>query len=272
MGQSLRYILFSLFFSGFMVSCKTSYNSVLKSDDIGLKYRKAEEYYAKKDYNKALPLLEDLLNYYRGTVQAEKVYWMLSNTYYQLKDYQIASFQFSNFVLGYPLSEHAEEASFLNAYCLYLDSPNKDLDQTNTKSAINAFKNFADRYPESSRIEETNRYIDELSKRLEEKAVENARLYYQIEDYKAAIWAIRDVLSQYPATKDREELEFLIVKSAYLLAENSIRQKQVERYSSTLQYYLEFKERFPQSKYDGEASRIYKDANEQIEKLKASKS
>lgn len=272
MAKTLRFTFFSLFLSAFLVSCKSSYNKVLRSDDISLKYQKAEEYFNKEDYNKALPLLEDLLNYYRGTMQAEKVYWMLSYTYYQLKDYQLAAYQFVNFASAYPLSQHAEEALYLNAYCLYLDSPDKELDQSNTISAIAAFKNFADKYPESNKIEEVNKYIDELAARLEAKAVDNALLYYKIEDYKSAIWAIRNVLSEYPATNEREYLEFIIVKSAYLLAENSIQKKQVERYSSTLQYYLEFKERFPASKYDAEASRIYKDANEQLEKLKSKKS
>jgi outer membrane protein assembly factor BamD len=272
MAKTLRFTLFSLLLTAFLVSCTSSYNKVLKSDDIGLKYRKAEEYFNKADYNKALPLLEDLLNYYRGTTQAEKVYWMLSYTYYKLKDYQLAAYQFINFATAYPLSEHTEEAVYLNAYCLYLDSPNKELDQANTTSAITAFKNFADRYPESKHIDEVNKYIDELSTKLEEKAIQNALLYYYIQDYKAAIWAIRNVLTQYPATKERERLEFLIVKSAYLLAENSVHGKQIERYSSTLQYYTEFKERFPSSRYDGEASRIYKNANEQIEKLKTKKS
>ena len=272
MAKTLRFTLFYLLLSAFILSCTSSYNKVLKSDDIGLKYRKAEEYFNKGDYNKALPLLEDLLNYYRGTMQAEKVYWMLSYTYYQLKDYQLAAYQFINFAAAYPLSAHADSALYLNAYCLYLDSPNKELDQANTTSAITAFKNYADRYPESHLVDEANGFIDELSARLEAKAIDNAVLYYKIEDYKAAIWSMRNVLNQYPATKERERLEFLIVKSAYLLAENSVETKQIERYSSTLQYYLEFKERYPASEYDAEASRIYKDANAQLEKLKSKKS
>jgi outer membrane protein assembly factor BamD len=271
MSKTLRFTLFFLLTAVF-ASCTSSYNKVLKSDDIGLKYQKAQEYFEKKDYNRALPLLEDLLNYYRGTTQAEKVYWMLSYTYYQLKDYQLAAYQFSTFALAYPLSSYTEEAMFLNAYCLYLDSPDKQLDQSNTIGAISAFKNFSDRFPESKHMEEVNKYIDQLTARLEAKAIDNAMLYYNIQDYKAAIWSIRNVLAQYPATQERERLEFYIVKSAYQMAENSVQNKQVERYSNTLQYYSEFKEHFPASKYDAEASRIYKEANEQIEKLKSKKS
>jgi outer membrane protein assembly factor BamD len=272
MAKTLRFTLFSLLLTALLASCTSSYNKVLKSDDIGLKYKKAEEYFEKKDYNRALPLLEDLLNYYRGTTQAERVYWMLSYTYYQLKDYQLAAYQFGTFALAYPLSTYTEEAMYLNAYCLYLDSPDKELDQANTTNAISAFKNFADRFPESKHVEETNKYIDELTARLEAKAIDNAMLYYYIQDYKAAIWAIRNVLAQYPATRERERLEFYIIKSAYAMAENSVRGKQIERYSSTLQYYSEFKEHFPTSKYDAEAARLNKDANEQIEKLKSKKS
>lgn len=254
-----------------LMSCNP-YQKLLKSDDVALKYQKAEEYYNKKDHQRALPLLEDLLTYYRGTAQAEKIYFMLADTYFQMGNYMLAAFQFKNFAESYPFSQYTEQAYFNYAYSLYSDSPRKDLDQQSTANAITAFKLFVSKYPESNRVEEVNKHIDELYAKMEEKAIENAMLYYEIKNYKSAVWALREVLTQYPATKQREKIEYYIIKSSYILAEKSVASKQRERYLNTIQYYNEFRERYPKSAYDNEINRMYKDAGNQVEKLKNNRS
>ncbi len=258
-------ILYMAALTGFM-AC-SPYQKLLKSDDVALKFQKAEEYYNKKDHQRVLPLLEDLLTYYRGTAQAEKIYYMMADTYYKMGNYQLASYQFKTFVDAYPFSQYAEEALYLYAYSLFSDSPNKDLDQANTVNAINAFNLFINKYPESNRIEESNKNIDDLKAKLENKAIENAMLYYQIRNYKSAVWALRHVANQYPASKEREKIEYYIVKSSYLLAEKSVETKKRERYLNTIQYYNEFREHYPTSVYDADLLRMYKDANYQVDKL-----
>lgn len=271
--MKLKYFLTILYIVALtgLQSCNP-YQKLLKSDDVALKYQKAEEYYNKKDHQRALPLLEDLLTYYRGTAQAEKIYFMLADTYFQMGNYQLAAFQFRNFAEAYPFSQYAEQAYFFYAYSLYSDSPRKDLDQGNTGNAITAFKLFMSKYPESKRVDEVNKHIDELNAKLEEKAIENAMLYYEIKNYKSAVWALREVLTQYPATKEREKIEYYIVKSSYILAEKSVESRQRERYLNTMQYYNEFREHYPKSIYDSEIIRMYKDASNQVDKLKTKRS
>lgn len=267
--RSIQLILLSLAFS-LLFSCNT-YQKLLRSNDVTLKYKYAEDYYNKADFQRALPLLEDIYKFYIGTANAEKISYMLSYCYYKMGEYQLGAYQFKNFADGYPLSTYAEEANYYYAYCLFLDSPQKDLDQTSSIGAITAFQLFMEKYPNSKRIEDCNKNIDILSQKLEEKAVDNAVLYYKIENYKAAVWALRNVIQQYPATKNREKLEYLIIKSSYVYAENSVEAKKIERYSSTIQYYNEFKEKYPTSKYDGELVPIIKEANYRIELLNIKK-
>ena len=61
--------------------------------------------------------------------------------------------------------------------------------------------------------------------KLETKSFEQARLYFNMEDYKAAVTAFRNLLNDFPSTSFRENSLFLIVKSEFLLAENSIDEK-----------------------------------------------
>ncbi len=85
----------------------------------------------------------------------------------------------------------------------------------------------------------------------------SGKLYYNLGDYKASIIALQNSLNDYPDTEHREELMFMLLKSHFLLAENSIVQKQIERYQSTVDEYYSFVGEFPESKYRREADRIY---------------
>jgi outer membrane protein assembly factor BamD len=226
--------------------------------------------YKKGDYYKALPLLEELIAVYRGTKKAEQVYYYYSYTNYQLQDYETAAYDFDNYVKTFPNSEYTEECAFMKAYCYYQDSPNFTLDQTSTLKAINEFQLFIDQHLRSARVAECNKLIDELRYKLESKDYENAKLYYHMEEYKAAVTAFGNLLKDFPSTKYREETMFLVVKSQYLLAENSIEAKKNERYTSALTSYGEFTNAYPESGYRKEANSIAENCRKRLEKYSAS--
>lgn len=72
--------------------------------------------------------------------------------------------------------------------------------------------------------------VTELQQRLYDKSMENAKLYYDIGYYNSAIVALRNAIELYPETNHRELLSYLIVRSHYLYAKNSIPEKQRQRY------------------------------------------
>ena len=92
----------------------------------------------------------------------------------------------------------------------------------------------------------------------------SAKLYYNLEDYKASIIALRNSLNEYPDTEHREELMFLLLRSNFLLAENSIVSLQVERYQDAVDEYYSFVGEFPESNYRQQADRIYDAALKEI--------
>ena len=94
---------------------------------------------------------------------------------------------------------------------------------------LKELQSFVDRYPNSNRVLKCNELIDELRQKLSLKAFENAKQYYTTSNYKSAIVALDNVLINYPSFNNREEVHFLIVKSTYLLAINSINNKVEER-------------------------------------------
>ena len=135
------------------------------------------------------------------------------------------------------------------ALCFYNLSPSPSRDQTMTGQAIMAINEFISRYPNSDQIENFRKINDELTERLHEKSYINAYTYYKIGRYKSAIVALKNALKQYPESKHREQIMYLIVDSSYRLASNSVADKQTDRYLAMLDSYLSFKEEYPESKH-----------------------
>ncbi len=254
---SIGLLLFSL------ISC-SDYQKLLTSSDYELKYQKAFEYYEKKDYTRASTLLEELITVYRGTDKAEEINYRYAYCYFHQQDFLTAGYYFSNFVASFPSSPLAEECAFMVAYCYYEDSPNPSLDQANTYKAIESLQDFMNKHPNSSRNAECNKLIDELRDKLVRKSFESASLYYKLEDYKAAITALNNSLKEFPDTRYREELLFLVLKSSYELARNSIYERMKERFVATTEAYLSFAEEFPESKHINEAKRINENASKYL--------
>ena len=63
--------------------------------------------------------------------------------------------------------------------------------------------------------------------------------------YKAAVTAFKRALEKYPVSPYREEEYFLLVKSHYLYALNSVESKRRERYQQTVDESLSYISEFP---------------------------
>jgi outer membrane protein assembly factor BamD len=238
-----------------------NYGKLLKSGTIEQKLNAANAYYAKKDYAHALGLFEQLLGYYSGQTEQEKIQYYIAYCNYGQGSLDLASYLFQSFYETYPNSIHAEECLYMFAYCHYLNSQGPELDQTNTLKAINELQLYINQYPESKRVAEANTLIDKLREVLAEKAYLHAMIYFKTQEYKAAIVCIKNVLKDWPELPQREELEFIRVKAHFLLAENSIEVwekddgKQFlkkERYESTIEACKLFKSSYPTSKYNSD--------------------
>jgi outer membrane protein assembly factor BamD len=262
--MKLKYLLIFLPVVILTASC-SDYSKLMKSSDYELKYAKAVEYYEEEDFYRSQTLLEDLRGIYRGTDKAEKIAYYNAYCSYGLGELSLSAYLFKEFARLYPASEHAEEVEYLAAYCYYQISPEPSLEQTYSIAAIAELQLFIEKYPESKKRIEAEELIDKLQLKLETKAYNNAMLYFTILDYKAAATALKNVLVDYPDTKYREEIMFTILKSTYLLAENSIYSKQVERYKSAIEEYYAFVDKFPESKKIKDAERIFTNSLKFIE-------
>ena len=221
------------------------------------KYLKAKEYYSKNDYYHASILLEELVPLVKGDSLDEKVYFYYTFSVYNMGDYALAGYHFRAYVNNYPQSRHAEECSFMSAYCYYLNSPNYSLDQSDTKNAITELQTFINDYSYSSRVDSANILISKLRGKLELKYFEIAKQYFHINDYKAAITACQLYAKDFPDSKFIEEINLISIRSNYLLAVNSVEKKKLERLNAAIETYQKFLDLYPRSRYVKDVEIIY---------------
>jgi outer membrane protein assembly factor BamD len=251
------------------ISCQSTYDKLLTSTDNELKLKTAQEYYEAADYYKAQMLFEQIMPFYRGTPQIDTIYYKYAYTHYNLENYILASYYFKNFTQTFTNSPFSEEASYMTAFSNYQMSPNLKLDQTYTFKAIEGFQLFANKYPTSNKVVTCNALIDEMRKKLEAKAVENAELYYRLSNYQSADKAFKNLLIDYPESKDAEKIRYRIVQASYKQAENTIELKQVERYETVIKNCKAFKSKHPDSEYSNEVETILASSKSKITRLEA---
>ncbi len=247
-----------------LLSSCGEYEKLLKSTDFDLKKSKAKEYYDKGEYVKTTELLTQILPRFRATDEAEDLNWMNAEAYYGMKDYIMAGSYFKSFIDQFPFGKHAEEANYMAALCDYDISPRPELDQESTRNAIEGFNIFLNKYPNSSKAEDARKRINDLQDKLVEKSYLNAKLYYDMKQYKAAVVALNNSLKENANTKYREKMMYLKLNSLYLYALNSLQNKQKERYQATLDDYYSFMEEFPKSSYEKDVSYIYEKTNKYL--------
>lgn len=252
-----RVSLFVLIVIAILATSCSGFDKLLKSRDYPLMYKEGLKYYEEGDHYRYTTIFEQLSPVYKGTAQADTIEFYLSQGYFHQGDFLLAAHYFDRFRQNYPRSSFTEEAEYMYAYCFYKSSPRPLLDQEATKNAISALSEFITRYPNSSKKAEVNTILTELRSKLVEKSYLSAKLYYDMQDYKSAITALKNSAYEFPDSEYREDILYMILESSFNLADNSVPEKRRERFQATLDEYYNLMGEFPETKYKREAERIY---------------
>lgn len=244
------------------------YRKVAKQSDYKVIFAYAEKYYTNKEYYRAQTLYELVIPEARTTDMGRTAYYKYADCYYQQADYYLAGYYFKQFFKNNGFDPRAEDALFKSAMCKVNLSPIYSLDQTETIEAIDNLQLFMDKYPETEYKDTCNAIIDNLSLKLDKKKYEVAMLAYKTENYKAAAVLFDVCLEEFPRSQYKESILFHKLKSQYLLADNSIPTKKVERFEDTIKSYHIFVSAFPESAFKKDADNIKKNASKFLEAIK----
>lgn len=247
--------LIYLAFVGLLLTSCSEYQKVLNKGTVEQQYSLATKMYEAKKYNKALNLFEVITPSYRTKPQMERIQFMVAQSNFNTKSYDLAGYYFDRFTQNYPKSSKKEEAAFLSAYSYMLASPVFSLDQLDTSKALNAFQSFIDAYPDSKRLTEANKYYQEINYKLQKKAFEIAKVYYTTAEYDparnytAAIQAFDNLLEDYLGSVFKEEALYYRLKASHDLALRSTPRRKEKRVNEAIRAYEKLKRNFPKTKY-----------------------
>lgn len=264
-GGALLWTMIAVGFSGATSSC-SEFNRALKTDSVEYKMEVAEKLFNKPSYDRAIPLLEELIILRRADADCEKWAYLRAKSYFLMKDYVMAAYYFENFVKTFPSSGYAEECAFLNAYCYYKNSPNYELDQADTRTALNELQLFMVRYPTTTLKDSCNGLIDQLRLKLEVKSYHSAEQYYHMRNHQAASVAFKEFLRQYPNSDYREDAMMRVLRADHALAVNSVETRKVERLQEAIRSYRNFADAYPQGVDMDDAQRLHKELTAELEK------
>jgi outer membrane protein assembly factor BamD len=251
--QKIKNLACLLMFSLVLFSCG-EYQKVLNKGTTEEQYKMAVKLYESNKYSKALRLFEKITPTYRGKPQMERIQFMVAQSNFNEKNYSMSGYYFDRFAKNYPKSSKLEEAAFLSAYSYKLASPRFSLDPTDTNKALDAFQGFINSYPDSDKIEEANLHYKELRYKLQKKYFEIAKTYYRtaeydLRNYKAAIQAFDNLLSDYLGSEFKEEALYYRLKAAHDFVLKSYDRRKPERIKDAIDAYDKLKRNYPESQF-----------------------
>ncbi|MFC5407958.1 outer membrane protein assembly factor BamD [Larkinella bovis] len=255
----------------FFASC-SPFQKLQKKGTDEEKYKAAVSYFKKGEFYKAGLLFEELIPILKGSTESEMAQFYRAHCEYQQQNYQLSAFHFKQFYETFARSDYAHEAMYFYALSLFKDSPNYNLDQSNTLTAMAALQDFINANPQSPFRQECTDYIQVLRDKLERKAYDKAKQYYKtsaanIANYRSSVVSITNFLREYPDSKYNQELAYLRVDAQYHLAKNSFADKLKERHQDVVTYYLALVDKFPQSPDLKKAERMYSDSQKELETI-----
>lgn len=242
-----------------MTSCVNEYNQITKSGDYTLKYEYAKQCYAQGKYSRVVPLLQELVTMKKGSTEGEECLYMLAMAEFGMKDYETASEYFKKYFSSYPKGRYAENAKYYVGESLFQNAPEPRLDQSTTMTAIAAFQEYLDIFPNAHLKDQATSRLYALQDLLVEKEYKSARLYFDLgtyfgnctnggNNYEACIVTAQNALKDYPYSNRREEFASLVMRSKYELAKMSVESKQLERYQDAEDECYGFINEYPDSK------------------------
>ena len=194
--QTLRIFLFiAVLFT--LQSCISSDKTEIKTDDPEEALKVAKKNYNKGDYLQAIDDFSYIKLRFSGTKIIDESQYYFGMCYFQRKEYILAAYEFDYLIKNYPTSEFMPKARYQLSMCYYNLSPAYALDQTYTYYAITEFITFLELYPNDIKAPDAEAKIKELRNKLAFKDLRCGILYYNMDNYKAAIVYFDNVLENY---------------------------------------------------------------------------
>jgi len=222
-----------------------------------LAYLEGQKKFDEGRYAQAVRELQRVFEFGRVHDWADDAQFLMARSYYEDEQFLLSANEFDRFIGLYPSDERNQDAAYFRAMSYYRQSPEYNLDQTDTKRAVDYLRLFVTAYPNTEHAVDIGRKIDELQEKLALKLVATARLYERGGQFKAAALTYERVLNEYPSTSPVDEALFGAMKAYVMYADASVLKRQGERLRKAVDVYNQLYQLFPNSPYLKDAEEIY---------------
>jgi outer membrane protein assembly factor BamD len=231
-------------------------------------YKKGMEQFEEENYDKALRYFRGVLGYGRGNEWGPDAQFQLAMTQRKRGKYLVAANEFRRFTELYRNNQKVPRAEYERARAYYSRSPNYQLTQNDTRTAIELFQLFIDRYPDHELVPEAQKRIDEMRAKLAHKEYDAAKLYERRDMWRAATTSYEDVFDKYPDTPWADNALLGALRTYIRYADRSIRDKQPERYEQAITQYDRLTQLFPDSPLLNQAHSLRDEAQRKLERVR----
>ncbi len=184
--------------------------------------------YSRKDYKEAIGKLSEALKYLENLTPEEikSAKYAIGESYYFRKDYINAVVYLEDYLFYYPESPEAERVYFMVVDSYMKVAPDAYRDQTYTLKAIDKAKDFLSRYPNSPYTDRVLDLIDKAQTKLAKHEYLIARFYEDFGYYYSASLRYKNLLINYPEQVSEVEVLYRYIKSLLLVKEQAKRQEE----------------------------------------------
>jgi len=158
------------------------------------KLEMADELYDRGKFARAASLYDEI-SFERKSAATAYATLRMADSYFAMNKFTDARLKYQQFLDGFPDHTNASDAYYRIGLCLFEESLKPAYDQNETVAAIEAFRNFIERYPNDSRYNNALEYIRRAQYKLIEKKYLNGYIYYKMKDYSAALMYFEEVIA-----------------------------------------------------------------------------
>lgn len=176
--------------------------------ELGLRYLK-RGYYAK-----ALETFNRIRNYHRDDPLSVKAELAIADVYFKKREWDQARLAYEDFMRMHPRHPDLDYVTYRIGLALYNKAPQVAArDQTWTRQAVNTWRGFEARFPDSSYRAEAVDKLTECRERLARKELIIGRFYERRESWPAVEARVRGLLSVYPESTYAPEALHLLAQA-----------------------------------------------------------
>lgn len=173
-------------------------------------YNKAELAFANEDYQDAITAYEKAMEIYETAELNRRAELRIADAHFANKDYVEAAAGYEDFLKRHPGTPQSARVLFQLGESYFNQVLAIDRDQTATRNALVTFESLLKLYPEAAESASAPERIRACRNHLAANELYVGLFYYKIDQHKAAIGRLSELLQKFPDSPEKDQVYFYL--------------------------------------------------------------